>query len=144
MNKNDIKTIKTFCEGLDSKPDWKEVVTLIDSSQTDFEVDGVRFIEDSEIQGILEDELASDPYLLGCFYSHAIAEATGWPEFLVELAQAGDQHEALGNAMNSEDVAVLAELYESQDGYGHHFNRHDGSEEELTVNSLYYHVFDNQ
>ena len=144
MNYTQIKQLKSFCESLHSQPDWKQVLKESHMGTDDFEVDNVRFIRADAIQEILEDELSADEYLLGCFTASAIAEATGWPNFLIEAAQKGDQYEEIGKAMTGEHVAELARIYAYQDGYGHHFNGYDFSEEELTINGFDYHVFDNQ
>ena len=144
MKYSQIKQIKSFCESLDSSPDWREVVKEIEQNSNDFEVNDVRFIAEDDIQNVLEDELAADEYILGCFNSWAIAEATGWPEFLIKAAQEGEQYEAIGAAMTGEHVANLAYVYSSQDGYGHHFNRYDGNEEEIQISGYAnYFVFDN-
>lgn len=144
MNYSEIKQIKSFCETLSSNPFWREVVSNIDLKEDDFEVDGVRFINDEIIKDILEDELASDEYILGSFSDWSISEATGWPLFLIELAQKNGEYEELGKAMTGSHVAELASLLISHDGYGHHFNRYDGSEEEFSINGILYHVFDNR
>lgn len=143
MNYTQIKQIKKFCESLHSNPDWREVVKNLQDQEYDFEVDGVRFIHTNDIQSVLEDELASDEYTLGCFNAWCIADATGWPLALIEAAQKGEQFEEIGKAMTGEDIAALAEIYASHDGYGHHFNGYDGSEDELPIGDDLYHVFDN-
>ena len=143
-----IKEIKAFCESLVSEPDWREVVGQMVDSESDFEVDNVRFISDAVIDDVLADELANDEYVLGCFAASAIAEATGWPIALIEAAQKGEAYQEIGEAMTSEHVRRLAEIYSSADGYGHHFNGYDFSEEELAVKfshgTVTYHVFDNR
>jgi hypothetical protein len=143
MNLTQIKQVKKFCESLHSKPCWKEVIENIENFCPDFTISEVRFICDTKIQDILEDEISSDTYTLGCFIASAIAEATDWPEFLIKAAQEGEQYEAIGEAMTGEHVANLASIYVSMDGYGHHFNRWDFSAEELTIGDKFYHVFDN-
>jgi hypothetical protein len=144
MNYTTVKQIKSFCDDLMSSPYWREVTLEINNDNPDFEVDGVRFIHTDSIDEIVVDELSGDKYILGCFNSWCIAEATGWPEFLIELAQQSDKCEELGEKMTSDHIKELAEQLVSHDGYGHHFNRYDGGEEELTVNGQLYHVFDNQ
>lgn len=144
MKYSDIKQIKQFCETLHSNPDWRQVVNNIIANETDFEVDGVRFIDDECIDDVLQDELAADEYILGCFNAWAIAQATGWPVALIEAAQKGEQYAEIGKAMTGEHVANLAEIYAREDGYGHHFNGYDFSEEELQIGKSFYHVFDNR
>ena len=143
MKYSEIKQVKDFCESLFRTPDWRQVLEAVLNGETDFEVNEVRFITSDTIQEVLEDELAADEYLLGCFTASAISEATDWPIALIEAAQKGEQFEAIGKAMTGEHIAALADLYAHYDGYGHHFNHWDGSEEEVTINGIDFYVFDN-
>lgn len=144
MKFSEIKAVKEFCEGLFSTPDWKEVIQQVLDGEEDFEVDNVRFIAASEIDAVLTSELESDAYVLGCFNTDAIVKATGWPSALIDAAKNGEAFEALGQAIIDEGYAEsLAEIYSSSDGYGHHFNSYDGNEEEVTINGIAFHVFDN-
>ena len=145
MKYSQIKAIKTFTESLFSTPDYKEVLENIIDSVDDFEVDNVRFIKSDCIDQILADELESDLYCLGCFNASFISDITGWPIVLIEATQSGEAYEELGTAIADEDKMLeLAEAYARADGYGHHFNSYDGSEEEITINDIDYFVFDNQ
>lgn len=145
---SEVKKVKDFCEGLFSEPDWKDVITALDSEEDDFTVNGVRFIADRVIDQTLADELGNDEYVLGCFTSWAIAEATGWPIALIEAAQKGEAFEEIGKAMDREHIFELGQILKSHDGYGHHFNSYDSSEDELEViignvgEKVLYHVFD--
>jgi len=138
----EIKEFRAFCESMYSNPDWRKSLENILDGETDFEVNGVRFIADSIIDEVLADELESDNYILGCFNSWVIADATGWPIALIEAAQKGEAYEEIGEAMTKEHIKRLAEIYAGNDGYGHHFNSWDGSSEEIEVNGEIYHVFD--
>lgn len=146
MNNNELKTIeqiKEYCNSLFSTPDYEEVIENVANNVTDFQVNEVRFISADCIHEVLEDELACDEYLLGCFNADAIADATGWPIALIEAAQKGEQYEEIGKAMTGEHVAELARIYSSADGYGHHFNQYDGNEETVIIRGNEYYVFDN-
>lgn len=145
MKFSQIKDVKDFCLGLMSEPSWREVVESVISGETDFEVDNVRFISDDEIESVLTSELSSDEYVLGCFNASFIADVTGWPLTLIEAAQKGEAYQALGEAIIKEGYAGdMARDYASADGYGHHFNGYDGSEEEIAINGVLFHVFDNR
>lgn len=142
---SELKKVKAFCENLTSSPDWKEVIRNIENNEYDFTVDRVRFIKDSEILDVLASELKSDEYLLGSFASWLISDATGWPICLIDALQKAEGHEELGKAIaDTEDDSVrkIAEGYSSSDGFGHHFNSYDGSEEEIKINNEWFHVFD--
>lgn len=144
MNYSEIKAVKSFCENLFSTPNWREVLENVLSDVDDFEVNNVRFISEDTIDEILADELENDEYLLGCFNASAIADATGWPQVLIEAAQKGEAYQEIGEAMTKRHIRDLAEIYSSSDGYGHHFNGYDFGEEEITVDGTLYHVFDNR
>ncbi len=144
MKLSDIRNIRALCDDLVSSPDWREVVRNIADASPDFEVDGVRFIDDAVIEETLADEIGADTYTLGCFNASAIADATGWPVVLIEAAQKGEAYAEIGDAMTREQIEALAEIYARYDGYGHHFNSWDSSEEELRVNGVLFHIFDNR
>lgn len=143
---NQIREIYKFCQDLFSEPDPREVVESLDILSCDFEVDNVRFIRADMIDQILADELTSQLYLLGCFNADFIAEQTDWPIELIQAAQDGEAFYALGKVISeTADMISFASSYAEADGYGHHFNRHDGEiTAELNINSYSYFVFDNQ
>ena len=145
MKYSQVKAIKAFTEyTLHSQPDWREVVTELAAGSSDFWSDGVRFIRYSEIDKILAEELESEPYILGCFTAWFIADATDLDLDVIEALQDAEAFEALGKLIiKSCNMVDFAQDYASADGYGHHFNSYDFSEEELTVNGVTYLVFDN-
>lgn len=120
---SEIKEIKDFAGS-----DWREIVEGMADEDDDFEVGNYRFIHENVIDEIMTDELESDEYILGCFNASVIAEATGWPQALIEAAQKGEAYEEIGKAMEREHIEELQRLYVEADGYGHHFARYDGNE----------------
>lgn len=142
---SEIKSIREFCNNLFSEPDWKEVVSNITQSEDDFEVDNVRFIKSDCIDSIQEEELGNDDYILGCFNDWFIADVTGIDTDVIEAMQKVEAYEAIGKLIKSlGKLSELQQAYASADGYGHHFNSYDGNEEELRINDVTYHVFDNR
>lgn len=148
MKLSTIRTIKNFCEDLTSQPNWREVVGNINNNESDFEVDNVRFIADDSILSVMVDEIFSDEYCLGCFNADFISENSNLNYELVQACQESQAYEAIGKALNDtldqDEKAAFCEAYASADGYGHHFNHYDFSEDEINVNSVLYHVFDNR
>jgi hypothetical protein len=144
MKFSQVKEVIEVCNDLFSTPDWREVVQNIVDDENDFTVDNVRFIKADEIDSVLADELSGDAYVLGCFNASFISDVTGWPIALIEAAQKGDAHDALGQAIINEGYCEsLAEAYASADGYGHHFNSYDSGEDEQKLNGVNYYIFDN-
>ena len=142
MKYSDVKKLKSFCAGLFSDPDYREVISH--AGEDDFEVDGVRFIADSSIDQIQQDELASDKYMLGCFNAWFISYVLGIDTDVIEAMQKAEAFEAIGKLIISMGkLDELQEAYSSADGYGHHFNGYDFGEEEITIDGTLYHVFDN-
>jgi hypothetical protein len=141
-----IKAIKTFCQDLHSEPCFREVVENIVSDENDFEIDNVRFIKSDSILSIMVDEIFGDNYTLGCFSASFIAENSSLNYDLVSACQESEVFEAIGKALNDtldqDEKESFCEEYASADGYGHHFNGYDFGEEELTINGVLYHVFD--
>jgi len=145
MKYSEIKNIRQFCETLTSTPDWREVTQAIVDGSSDFEVGGVRFINTDSIDEIQQSEISSDLYCLGCFNDWFIADITEIDVDVIRAMQKADAFEAIGKLIIS--LGKLEELqaaYASADGYGHHFNHYDFSEEELRVDGQMFHVFDNR
>lgn len=144
MKFTECKKIKQFCADLFSTPDWREVVAEIETGAADFEVGGVRFINSSDIDRIQCEELESDEYILGCFNAWFIADVLDIDTDVIEAMQKAEAYEAIGKLIISlGKLEELQQAYASADGYGHHFNSYNFGEEELSVDGLTYHVFDN-
>ncbi|MGI9288794.1 MAG: hypothetical protein ACR2P1_25630, partial [Pseudomonadales bacterium] len=103
MQYSDIKHIKEQCELLTSEPDWREVVRAIDGSETDFEVDGVRFIDEMEIDNVMADELSGDLYVLGCFNDWFLADVLDLDIDVIQAMQEAEAFEAIGKLIISMD-----------------------------------------
>ncbi len=145
MKYSQIKQVKEFCENLASAPDWKEVLPDLINGSPDFEVDAVRFINTNDIDSILAEELSNDLYCLGCFNATFLSSILNIDADVIEAMQESEAYEAIGKLIISMDkLDELAEEYANADGYGHHFNRYDFGEEELTIGDATYHVFDNR
>lgn len=143
MKYSQVKMLKSFCADLFSKPDYREVIAH--AGEDDFEVNGVRFVRDDAIDQIQQDELASDEYILGCFNADFLADVLGIDQEVIEAMQKAEAFEAIGKLIISMGkLEALQQAYASADGYGHHFNGYDFSEEEISIDGVDYHVFDNR
>lgn len=142
MKYSEIKSIKKFCEGLHSEPDYREVISNIESGETDFWVDNVRFISDSEIDDIQQNELLNDLYILGCFNAEFLAGYLPIDADDIKNLQDSGAYEAIGK-IAAREIVDIQQGYASADGYGHHFNSYDFNEEEIRIDGTLYHVFDN-
>jgi hypothetical protein len=143
MKYTQIKQLKAFCDNLTSSPDWKEVLNEVISDSDDFEVDNVRFIKASEIDQIQQDELLSDLYCLGCFNANFLSGHIALDADVIKAIQDAGAYEAIGKIASKEIESIQSE-YSRLDGYGHHFNHYDFSEENITINGIEYYVFDNR
>ena len=119
----------------------KLLYNIIVNDETDYESENYRIIHDNYIDGILADEISCDSYILGCFSAEAIADATGWPYDLIRAAQKGEAFSEIGDAMTTEQIQKLAEIYAAADGYGHHFAQYDGKEYEIGTGEAGYYLF---
>ena len=118
--------------GFDREDCCKIMHEMRDDSD-DFEVANHRFIKADGIDQIMQDELSSDTYTLGCFAPWFIADILDISTDAVEKIQkanAYDAYDGLGEMMLPHIAKVQAE-YASADGYGHHFNHYDGNEDEI-------------
>lgn len=149
MKYSEIKALKSFCEDQTSCPDWREVLSELQSGSDDFTVDNVRFISDDMILSVMADEIFNgDDYVLGCFNASFIADNSSLNYELVEACQQAEAYSAIGKALNDtldqDQKEAFCEAYASADSYGHHFNGYDFSESEYRFNGKLYHVFDNR
>ena len=148
MKLSTIKQIKSFCEGLHSEPCYREVVAEVENSYDDFEVNNVRFIKDSAILSVMANEIFSDDYMLGCFNASFISDNSSLNYELVKACQDAEAYQAIGKALNDTltdgEKEGFCEEYARADSYGHHFNTYDGNSEEITIDGILYHVFDNR
>ena len=144
---SDIKEIKNFCANLYSEPCYREVIEEVSGGSTDFEVSNVRFITDDVILSVMTEEIFEDDYILGCFNASFIASNSNLPIEMIEACQETEAFEAIGKALNAtlsqDEKDSFCESYAALDGYGHHFNDYDFNEEEIIINGILYHVFDN-
>jgi hypothetical protein len=144
MTLSTIRTLKAFCNDLTSHPCFREVLEqAVNMQSRDFEINNVRFISETDIDKIQQDELSSDLYCLGCFNAEFLARITGLPQGLIEAAQKGEAYEELGEVL-VEHIEAIQESYARVDGYGHHFNGYDFSEDTIDIDGCTYYVFDNQ
>lgn len=138
-----VKAIKNFCASLTSDPDYREVIAHIGDDE--FWVDGVRFIRADAIDQIQQEELAEDEYMLGCFNASFLADVLDIDQDVIEAMQKAEAYEAIGKLILSlGKLEELQEAYASADGYGHHFNGYDFSEEQVELDGVDYFVFDNR
>jgi len=99
--------------------------------ESDFEVGDWRFIDADAINDIQQEELSNDLYMLGCFTDWFLANATDIDIEVIQALQEAEAFEALGKLVLPHIAEIQAE-YASTDGYGHHFNRYDGEEYEIS------------
>ena len=99
---------------------------------------GYRFIRADDIDDIMQGELKDDLYILGCFNASFLAGILDISEEAIQQFQAAEAFEGIGELIISGGhLEELQQDYASADGYGHHFNRYDGNEEQLTAVPYY-------
>lgn len=144
MKLSEFNEVKDFLNELNIETSFRDVCENIIAEETDFEVDGFRFIDQCEIDEIQANELESDPYILGCFNASFISNCTDLSYDIVKALQEGEKYEELGQHIIDNDyVDDMQEGYSSADGYGHHFAHYDGHENEMPMvnNGQVYLVF---
>jgi len=126
-----VRDFHSFCE--ENSINFREVAENILNDFDDFCVDDYLFINKNSIDDIQISELESDAYMLGCFNAWFIADNTNLSLDIVEALQASEKYEAIGQyIIDNNLVKDIQQAYASADGYGHHFNPYDGSEEEIS------------
>lgn len=121
----------------------REIIECIIDEQEDFEIsNNYRIIKESVIDDIMQEELSNDEYILGCFNAWFLADVLEIDLDVIEEMQKAEAFSAIGKLVLS--LGKLEELqkqYVKYDGYGHHFNHWDGSDEEIRIGKEYYHIF---
>ena len=125
MKYSECKALKELTDD-----DWQDAAQCIDNEDNDFNTGYWRFIHKEDIDGIMQDELSNDTWLLGCFQAWFIHSITGIDTQVIANAQKAESFELLGELMLPHIEEVQSE-YVSQDGYGHHFSSYDGDEHEF-------------
>jgi len=128
-NLEKLDTIKELLQHIDFD-DAVEIVAEMDNETDDFEISNYRFINNDDIDQIMQDELSDDTYMLGCFNDWFIADIIGISLSAVEKMQKAEAFDALGELMQ-EHIEEVQENYAQADGYGHHFASYDGDETEI-------------
>lgn len=114
------------------KDDRKEIVQRLLAEEDDFEEASYRFIAESSIDKILEEELQSDLYILGCFRADFVSRITNLPVEMIEACQKAEAYEAVGKGILATcGISVLAKAYVEADSYSHHFAHYDGETNEI-------------
>lgn len=112
--------------------DVRYVCENINDGENDFEVEGYRFIHEDSIAEIMQEELSSDEYVLGCFNAGFLSEAIGVDSDVIEAMQEANAFGAIGKLVLSLDkIEEVQELAVTWDGFGQYFSHYDGSEESV-------------
>ena len=119
------------CDNLDFD-ECVEAMNEMDAETNDFEVGDYRFIEQSDIDEIMQDELGNDRYMLGCFTDWFLADILGTSPEAIKKMQEAEAFEGIGEmVLAANKLEELQSEYVSQDGYGHHFAHYDGHSHEV-------------
>jgi hypothetical protein len=113
-----------------------------DDIRIDFGREEWRFIKESCIDDILEEELSNDDWVLGCFNPSFLEDITGLDRELIEIIQEAEKYDKLGKHIRINDfIPKLAKEYTRYDGYGHHFSSYNGQEYEIRLNGIRFYAF---
>jgi hypothetical protein len=97
-----------------------------------------RFIREDHIDQTMQDELADDTYLLGCFHADFLARILDIDLDVIEAMQKAEAFDALGKLILSlGKLEQLKSEYADADGYGPHFAHYDSETHELTSQPYY-------
>ena len=136
MKLSEIKKIKELTD------EWRNVVEQILNGEPDIQTDNYRFIDDDFIDDIMQEELGSDEYILGCFNAWFLADILNIDQDVIVAMQQAEAYEALGKLVLSlGKIEELQVAYRQADGYGHHFAHYDHNDTEETFNGSDYHIF---
>ena len=136
----DFATIRNLIR--DNFFDIEQIRDLIEGAEIDISSSHYRLISADEIDEIMTEELSEDEYMLGCFNAWFLADILGTSADAIEAMQKAEAYEGIGKMILHKDlVHDLQQAYVSADGYGHHFNHYDGSEEKINLSGSSYYLF---
>jgi hypothetical protein len=128
-----LTELKELNELADLVSDFSEVIDQMYNGDSDFEVEGYRFIDPDYIDKIMVQELEQDEYLLGCFNSEFLSNLLDIDTRVIDSMQDVGAYEAIGKLVLSMDkLEELQKAYVAGDGYGHHFAHYDHETIELS------------
>ena len=140
MKYSEIKML--FNEMLFPRFEVEDFVESVTEGGEDFEIGNYRFIREDSIDEIMENELGGDDYMLGCFNAWFIADVLDIDMDVIEAMQEAEAYSAIGKLVKSMGkLEDLQKAYANADGYGHHFNKYDGNQDELYIGSDTYYYF---
>ena len=132
MNKLELQYLALARVLQNEGEDWLSFLNACRDGDEEWSGDRYRVIHRDHIDKIQQDELESDPYVLGCFNASFIADHTDLSLDIVEALQSGDKYEALGkHIIENGLIEAIQDGYSSADGYGHHFAHCDGEQQEF-------------
>lgn len=139
MRYSEIKEIKKELEAV-GFDDWRSFIEEYVNETADFDVDGYRFIHQDNIDEIMQEELGSDLYALGCFNDWFLADVLDVDYYAIKAMQEAEAYKAIGMLIISMGkLEKLQKEYARFDGYGDYFDHYDGIENMVDV----YYVFRN-
>ena len=119
-----------------SRLELEEFIDYVDENEANFVLGNLRFIQEDKIDEIMQREIGGDEYTLGCFNAWFIADVLNIDCDVIEEMQKAEAYTAIGKLILSMNkLEELQEKYASADGYGHHFNSWDGTEDNMIFNS---------
>lgn len=115
-----------------SAEELREFVEHVMVCDDDFVIGRYRYINGDEIDKIMQDELSSDEYILGCFNAWFLASVLEIDQDVIEEMQKCEAYTAIGKLVLSlGKLEKLQESYVRADGYGNHFDHYSGSTDEI-------------
>lgn len=105
-----------------------------------FEINDFRFINEFEIDEIMQNDLKSNPYYIGCCASWLLADVLNISTKVVDDAKINESYEVIGEiiANDKNKLKMLQEEIASNDGYGQYFAHYDGYEIDDLIELNYY------
>lgn len=129
-----IKELKSNLDNL-GVDDWREFIDRHQFDGEDFEIENYRFINEGDIDEVMQEELKNDTYILGCFNAHFLSSIIGLSVEIIIALQEGEKYEALGEHC-LDHIEEIQEDYARADGYGHHFAHYDGNENTIEIDEF--------
>ena len=135
-----IQLLGAYGEPIKQREAAQLLYAIVIDQENDYKVGHWRIIHRNYIDEILTTDLENNPEFLGSMNKYYLAEALNVPYEIIALAQSTQEYEKIGAHLSTEQIAEIAEIYHTNDGYGDWF----GPETEISISGKFTHYLFNQ
>lgn len=135
-----IQLIGAYGDPIKQREAAQLLYTVVIDCENDYKVGNWRIIHRNQVDEVLTNELENNPEFVGSMNKYYLAEALDIPYEIIALAQSTQEYYKIGACLTIEQIANIAEVYHTNDGYGAWF----GPETEISFGGKFTHYLFNE